>query len=209
MADWDYGGAWRMHDMEGVIDLPNGSCVQVHDITHGLPEFMRLADTLFIDPPCSTGNLKSFHTKADSELSYSFGDFEDALFARINDIAPRHLFMEVFSSNKAVFIDRIKSLFHNVRIYDSFYYNKKTNKCWIIHASNEPIEEYPIDGIDETKAIKWIAENHSFSCIGDLCMGRGTVGWYAYLSGKRFVGTELNKKRLGVLVDRIRSDHVS
>jgi hypothetical protein len=34
-------------------------------------------------------------------------------------------------------------------------------------------------------------------------MGMGLVGKYAYLAGKSFVGTELNKKRLAVLVDFI------
>lgn len=204
MADWDYGGAWRSLDMQGEIALPNGSMLQVHDLTHGLPEFMRAADTLFVDPPCSTGNLRSFHTKADQDLPYSFGEFEEALFARIAEIAPRHLFLEVFRSNHDAFLARGRSLFPHVRVYDSFYYNKPANRCWIVHASTEPLPDYPLDGIDETKAIQWICRNHPFECIGDLCMGRGTVGKLAYLEGRRFVGTELNRKRLAILVDFIR-----
>ena len=34
-------------------------------------------------------------------------------------------------------------------------------------------------------------------------MGRGLVGVNAYKNGKRFVGTELNHKRLAVLLERI------
>jgi hypothetical protein len=35
-------------------------------------------------------------------------------------------------------------------------------------------------------------------------MGRGLVGKYAYLNKKSFAGTELNPKRLAVLVDFIK-----
>ena len=57
-----------------------------------------------------------------------------------------------------------------------------TNKYWFSH------EGYDIPILFE---------------IGDLCMGRGLVGVNAYKNGKRFVGTELNHKRLAVLLERI------
>lgn len=204
-TDWDYGGAWRRHDMTGVIDLPNRSRVMVNDLTHGLPDWMRWADTVFTDPPCSTGNLRSFHTKAGQALPYSFSHFEDALFAGLEMIAPKHLFVEVFRSNREPFEARIRRMYSNVRVYDSHYYNKPANRCWIVHASDHPLPDYPLDGVDEAKAIAWICANHEFECIADPCMGRGLVGKHAYLNGRRFVGTELNPRRLGVLVDFIAS----
>lgn len=205
MADWDYGGAWRRHDMSGEIHLPHDSVVAAHDITHGLPEFMRRADAIFVDPPCSQGNLRSFHTKAGQALPYSFGDFERSLFQRIDEIGPRNLFVELFKSNMTGFMDAIKRRYPFVTVYDSFYYNKRGNRCWIAHASTGACPALPIDNIDEAKAIQWITANVDFDCIGDLCMGLGTLGWHAYQSGRQFVGTELNPKRLAVLVDKIRS----
>ncbi len=204
MSDWDYGGAFRRHDMTGEILLPNDSRLLVHDITHGTPDFMRSADTLFVDPPCSAGNLRSFHTKADKDLQYDFGEFAQALFECIDKIAPTHLFMEVFRGNYDAFLARICATYRNVMVYESHYYNKPANRCWIIHASDEDLPKYPLDGMDEAKAIAWICANHNYKTIGDLCMGRGLVGRHAYLNGRRFVGTELNKKRLAVLVDFIR-----
>ena len=56
---------------------------------------------------------------------------------------------------------------------------------------------------DEAEIIAWLCEHHAYDCIGDLCMGRGLVGKHAFLNGKRFVGIELNPKRLAVLVDFI------
>lgn len=205
MSNWDYGGAWRRHDMSGEIHLPNNSVVAAHDLTQGLPAFMRQADTVFVDPPCSQGNLRSFHTKHGQDLPYSFAEFKRALFERMDEIEPRTLFVEVFKSNMAIFLEAVQARYPFVEIYDSFYYNRPGNRCWIIHASRAQDPELPIHDMDETKAIKWICSNLDYDCIGDPCIGRGTVGWHAYKAGKSFVGTELNPKRLAILVDKIRS----
>lgn len=82
------------------------------------------------------------------------------------------------------------------------YYHNKKNKCWIIHATNE-ITSIKFYGWDEEDVIKYICENAPYDCIGDLCMGRGLVGYHANRFGKNFVGTEINKKRLAVLLDGI------
>ena len=38
-------------------------------------------------------------------------------------------------------------------------------------------------------------------------MGRGLVGKYSAMNDKKFVGTELNKKRLAVLVDYMKEKY--
>lgn len=204
MSNWEYKGIYKKYNMDGIIDMPNNSKLMVCDLMEFMPDFMLSADTLFIDPPCSQGNLQSFYTKADKPLTKKFNDFDQCLFSRIEQIYPKHLFLEVFASNYQSSIDRYSTLYDNLVIYDSFYYNKRSNKCWILHFSNNTISKNPaMDNIDEEKVIKYIANNHEYDCIGDLCMGTGLVGKYAYLAGKRFVGTELNKKRLAVLIERI------
>jgi hypothetical protein len=204
MAEWEYGGAYLRHDMRGPIALPNASMVEVCDLTAGLPAFMLEADTLFIDPPCSTGNLRSFHTKAGLPLNYSFAAFEASLFGCIDQIAPKHLFLELFASNRDAFLARTRHRYPSVRIYDSHYYRKQANRCWIVHASATPCD-LPLAGLDEADAIAWVCRHHEYDTIGDMCMGRGLVGRHAYLAGRRFVGTELNPRRLAVLVDFIRT----
>jgi len=39
--------------------------------------------------------------------------------------------------------------------------------------------------------------------MGDLCMGQGLVGLAAHAAGKPFVGTELNPRRLAVLLQKL------
>lgn len=205
MSKWNYGDKYRLYNMKGEIKIGTG-IVKVHDIFKPLPKFMKQADCLFIDPPCSVGNLKSFYTKADIiDQPQEYQSFADRLFECIKEIKPRDVFIEVFKSNKDDFIERLSSIYNHLQVIDSYYYHNPKNKCWIIAASNDPFY-YGLGKQDEEDIIRFICTHWDYKCIGDLCMGRGLVGWYAYKANRPFVGTELNKKRLAVLVDKITKD---
>jgi hypothetical protein len=201
-SKWEYGELYKKYDMEGEIKIGTG-IVKVHDIFLPLPEFMKKADVLFIDPPCSKANINSFYTKADrTDYQTSYEPFHKRLFQCIDEINPRELFLEVFKSNRDIFITECEQRFTSVVVSPTTYYHSKKNVCWIIHATNTT-ETISFDGWDEEDAIKFICENVDYNCIGDLCMGRGLVGFHANKAGKSFVGTEINKKRLAVLLDGI------
>lgn len=210
MSKWDYGGLHKAYDMTGVIELPNNSCVQVCDWTKNLPEFMKRADTLFIDPPWNIGNVNTFYTKADQEhVSFDFAEFSRQLWARINEIAPKFLFLEMGKEYLGWHLEAARKRFRYVTFYNSTYYRKPENKCYVIHATNNAKRRRykELEDLDEAAIIEWLCRNHDYQCIGDLCMGRGLVGKHAYLEGRSFVGTELNHKRLAVLVDFIVNHH--
>ena len=135
----------------------------------------------------------------------NYKSFYESLFYRIDQIYPEHLFLEVFKSNKEIFLKECCKRYRYINIYNSMYYNNQKNKCWIIHASNMNIK-YPLNNMDEEKIIEWICKNHNYRCIGDLCMGKGLVGWYAFKYKKQFVGIELNKKRLAILIEKIKNE---
>ena len=202
--EWNYKYYYKNFDMTGIIDLPNDSKVMVCDLIDNMPDFMKQADVLFVDPPCSQGNITSFYTKSDIMNTRNITLFYDSLFTRVKEIEPKHLFIEVFASNYDTFLERSSALFSNINVYDSYYYKNKKNKCWIFHCSNEQIDLCPeIMNIDEENVIKYICSNFAYECIGDLCMGTGLVGKYAFNNGRKFVGTELNKKRLAILLQHI------
>lgn len=186
--------------MDGEIQIGTG-IIKVNDLFNGIPEFMKSADVVFTDPPCSKGNLKTFYTKNDSSLVNEYSEFNVALFNAIDLIQPKYLFIEVFKSNKELITELVGSRYNNVSVTQSFYYHDKSKVCWIIQGSNNELIELPY--LDEQFIIKYICDNVQFECIADPCMGRGLVGFYANNAGKRFVGTELNKKRLAVLIERI------
>lgn len=207
MADWEYGGAYKTLEMEGIICLPNDSKVQVCDWTVDLPSFMLEADTLVVDPPWNMGNVNSFYYKADLPYleQFDFEMFSLSLFNRIDAIAPQFLFIEMGKEFLAWYITECQKRYKYVTFYNSTYYRKRENKCYVIHATNQhKWRRYrELEDLDEADIIEWICRNHEYRCIGDLCMGQGLVGKHAFLNGRKFVGTELNKKRLAVLVDFI------
>lgn len=199
--NFNYGNFHLKYDMSGEIAVGTG-IVKVHDIYSGIPDFIKQADCLFTDPPCSRGNLKSFYTKAEMMLEKSYEAFNLALFETINQINPKRVFIEVFKSNKEIIENYLNTRFENILVTQSYYYFDKSKICWIIQASTDGIM-YDIPYLDEQQIIEFICRKVDFECIADPCMGRGLVGFYANKYGKKFVGTELNEKRLAVLIERI------
>lgn len=208
MSKWEYGGAYERYPIppEG-WKFDDGSTVKVHNIFDPLPAFVKKADLLFIDPPWNLGNLNTFYTKADrTDYQDSFEKFYKRLFECIREIDPHTCYVEIGKQHLAEFIMEMESIFRHVTFYNSMYYRKKENMCYIICGSQKRKRKQFLDYMDEEEIIKWICENENYDIIGDLCMGRGLVGWYAYKAGRKFVGTELNEKRLSVLVERIETD---
>lgn len=203
MSKWEYGGVYKKYDMNGLIRAGTG-LVMVHNIFDPLPSFMKQADCIFCDPPCSRANINSFYTKADrTDHQTSYEPFAVRFFECIDEIAPNTVFLEVFAANYDFFLAECKKRFEYVKVYSVTYYHKSECNCWIIQASNVSNATYPFNGMDEQEVIEYICEKTPYHCIGDLCMGRGLVGFYANKNGRYFVGTELNKKRLAVLLERI------
>lgn len=207
MNTYDYKGFYRKYDMTGQINIGTGT-VKVHDIFDELPQFIKEADCLFIDPPCNDGNMKSFYTKAGKSKRGNINMFNTRLFDLIDEINPKHLFIETFKSNNETIFNRMNERYGGeMREFQSYYYGNKENECSIIYAYLED-NDFEIPYLDEEKAIEYICENLKFKCIGDLCMGKGLVGFYANKYRKRFVGTELNEKRLACLIEHINQNKI-
>lgn len=192
-----------------MINLPNDSVVQVHDLFDQLPEFMKRADTIFTDIPYNQSLLMNFSNRKEATLSpkntISFADFTERFFDCIEILGPKFLFIEVGKEALADYLIKARELYLYVTFYNNTYYKKQSNKCYIIHATNEyRRRKCPLEDLDESQAVKWLCENHDFDVIGDLCMGEGLVGKCAYQAGKPFVGIDINGKRLQVLVDYIK-----
>lgn len=206
MSKWEYGEAYKRHPVspDETICFADGSKVKVHDIFYRLPEFMAQADLVFVDPPWNLGNLNTFYTKAElDERHDSFKAFYERLFYCIgNFIYPRTCYVEVGKQHLADFIMEMRRIYKHVTFYNSTYYHNKKNLCYVVRGSHKR-KTLPLDYMDEEDIISWICANEDYDCIGDPCMGLGLVGRYAYENNRRFVGTELNHKRLSVLVEEL------
>lgn len=207
MADWNYGDSFKRYPIpDDGWCFEDGSMIKTHNIFDPQPEFMKQSDIIFTDSPWNLGNLNTFYTKAQrTDYQKSFETFYKRLFECLNEINPNQAFLVIGKQYLAEYIIETKNMFKHTTFYNSTYYHKQNNVCYIVHGSNLTSKRLPLEYADEEDAIKWICDNISFSCIGDMCMGRGSVGYYAWKAGKKFVGTELNHKRLSVLVERIKN----
>lgn len=204
MANWEYGKAYEQHPIKrGIAVFPDGSRLKVHDIFNPLPNFMMEADLVFVDPPWSKGNLNTFYTKADmSPKQQPFSDFYERLFACIKQINPKICYVEIGKEYLVDFMIEMKKTYKYVTLYNSSYYHRKENICYVVRGANKA-KKPKLDGMDEEDIIEWIMANEDCSCVADLCMGQGLVAINAYKNGKKFVGTELNHKRLSVTLKRL------
>lgn len=204
---WRYGDAWeRCPIRSGETWRVGTGIVAAHDLFHPLPAFLKTADCLFIDPPWNLGNLKSFYTKAGrSDYQTDYLRFADRLFACIAEIAPRSCYLEIGSQQVNEFRMRLRDAgFRYVYSWPVTYYRK--HPCWLLKGATELHSgpAYPdFEGIDEERCIEMIARDEPYGVLGDLCMGRGLVGYHAYRAGRAFVGSEMNPRRLAVLLDRV------
>jgi hypothetical protein len=204
-SEWNYGDAYLRHPIQlGEIAIfDDGSTVKVHDIFDPLPDFMKRADLIFVDPPWNLGNLNTFYTKAErNDYKQDFSQFYKRLFTCIGEISPRVSYVEVGKEYLADFINEMRLLYPAVTFYNSFYYHQKGNICYVVKGAKKRAK-MPLDYMDEEDIINYICEHEDYSCIGDLCIGRGLVGIGAIKNKKQFVGTELNRKRVAVMLERI------
>jgi hypothetical protein len=202
--EYNYGDAYKRYPLgsEPYV-FGDGSTVKVHDIFDPLPEFMQKADIVFTDPPWNLTNLNTFYTKAErSGRIENFELFYVRLFGCVAEIRPSICYIEVGKQYLADFVIAMRRLYKHVTFYNSGYYHKRDNRCYVVRGG-VTAKKPALDDIDEEDIIKWVCANEEYECIGDLCIGRGLVGFYAHAAGKRFVGTELNHKRLSVLLERI------
>lgn len=199
---WTYGDAWEQFPIEAgeVWATDDGSRVAVHDIFEPLPAFMTEADILFVDPPWNQGNLTAFYTKAYREDYQAWGDFEAVLFQRIADVSPVTCYLEIGNQYVDEWERRLGRMFAAVHRWPVVYYRKYPTN--ILRGSRQGPIGHDFTGIDEAKAIMLIAQIEEYRVLGDLCMGQGLVGLAAFEAGKRFVGTELNKRRLANLMQK-------
>lgn len=199
---YDCGGYYKNYDMEGEIHIGTG-IVKVHDLFNPLPEFMKKADVILCDPPYNQSALSSFYTKAEIKEKQMFADFFNVLMRAVDEIAPRIVIFEIGVPQRIMYEAELEKRYKNMVCREAYYYNK--GECLFIVASNDEIPDIlkNIPKIDEEKVIDMICKELDYKCICDPCMGTGLVGFYSNKYGKPFVGTELNKKRLGVLLERI------
>jgi hypothetical protein len=201
---WRYGDAWEKHpiqESEIWIEIKSQSRIAVADITKRLPSFMKTADMIYCDPPWNLGNANSFNTKAGIGYYHeSFSAFYDRLFQCVREINPHICYLEIGAHNKEIFKTELGRIFPIIQEWEIRYYRK--NKCFLLRGGKRQ-QDFDFTGFDDSKTTELAIKYEYCKIIGDLCVGRGLTFVAAYKNEKRFVGTELNQRRLAVAIERI------
>lgn len=201
---WRYGDSWEKYPIkpnEIWEEKNTGSKLQVIDIFDGLPEFMKVCDMLYIDPPWNKGNISSFYSKAGLQPRGNFNDFISILFQHIKSISPRTCYMEMGKQNIKLVEEKMKECFPAVQKWEITYYRK--NPCFLIRGSDSPtLEDFTYED-DMKTPLHAIKSEKNCETVGDLCSGRGLIPLSAFKSGKKFMGTELNPRRMACTIEKI------
>ncbi len=204
MTRWSYGDSWERYpitDGETWLHADSGSQIAVHDLRRPLPAFMAAASMVYCDPPWSKGNMNSFVTKAGMD-SYvdSFREFMDALFSRIAEIAPAVCYLEIGAQHRSDFEARMRAGFPAVQIWPITYYRR--HRCYLVRGGPAVTDADFTALDDEDTPLAAIRAERSVTGVADLCTGRGLTLLAAHKCGVPFFGTELNRRRLAVAIDR-------
>jgi len=199
---WMYGDSWEKYPIENGIykEEKTGGILKVHDILDGLLPFQKQADMIYSDTPWNTGNINSFYTKADLDYRTDFKEFTQVLFSQINKIFPKVCYLEIGKQNYQVFEEELKRLFPVVQSWDIVYYKKNPMK---LLRGGYDHQDFDFTGIDDEETPTLAIKNEKFDCILDFCVGRGNTAVSAFKAGKRFIGTDLNKRRIANGIEKI------
>ncbi len=211
MKAWTYGDSWEhfpIEDGEKWVESRTKSTVRIADITRrSFTEpslsYMRNADMVYIDPPWGTSMVRSFYTKAgimEESLRPNFHQLADAISARIHEIAPRVCYIEMSCRHSDIAKNILSKMYPFVQSWPIRYYRKHPA---VLLRGGGHCTYADFTGIDDTETPNLAVETDRPRILADFCMGRGLSAVAAFENNVAFVGTELNKRRLAVTIDRV------
>lgn len=210
---WQYGDAGDRYPLEpgAVYSVGDRVILGCGDLEQGAGERLLEASgwtpTLVVtDPPWNTGNVNSFRTKAGLADRTQFGVFIRRLIRLIATVD--EVWMEMGKQSQALVTELLLAQGYTVTSYPSTYYDR--HPCLFLHAIRpfRPVVRFDhgIPELDETPLTGWIMDHicdPQEQTVFDPCTGRGLMALEAARVGARFLGLELNPRRLAVTVDRL------
>lgn len=199
---WLYGDSWEKYPIENDqiwIEKNSNSKLMINDILKKIPEYLKEADMIYTDTPWDTGSMNSFFTKAHIKEKHSFDELCDTVYNCIVTINPKICYLEIGKQNINKYKDILNKLYPVVQEWNIVY---KKNPMKLLRGGHN-IQQYDFTGLDDNDAPLIAMKNEEFNCVCDFCMGQGLTAVAAYNLQKKFVGSELNKRRLAVTIDKI------
>ena len=189
------------------------------DVMENLDELIDgKVDIMYSDPPWGQGNLRYWQTMNKKMTGAEKKDIEYwAFIKRILEVADLYVkddgmvFIEYGLQWTDDIIDIAKERgFHLLEVIEMVYSSENRPLNLILLSKNPDIEikkEY-IDSVYHTKGFKSLQRAitpfaQKGMTILDPCCGMGYTAQFALDNGMRFIGNELNRKRLQKTIDRL------
>jgi oligoribonuclease NrnB/cAMP/cGMP phosphodiesterase (DHH superfamily) len=123
----------------------------------------------------------------------------DALFWQLASITAPVCYLEIGKQHKDDFISRLEKLYQIVDCWDITYYRK--NPCCLCRGGPTS-PDYDFTGLDDDVTPFAAVEYEQPESVADLCTGTGLTMLAAHKNHARFLGTELNRRRLAVAIEK-------
>jgi len=202
--NYRYGDSWERYPIrEGEVwqDAASGSLVSICDITKEFPSYLLEADMIYCDPPWNLGNANAFYTKAGrTDYLNRFHDFSTAFFSRVMAIAAPVCYVEIGRQHRGDFVRSLEALYPCVQEWRITYYRK--HPCFLLRGGAQ-MQAFDFAGMDDVDTPGAAIAREPSRIVADLCTGQGLTAVAAFRLARRFVGTELNPRRLAVTIDRV------
>lgn len=197
-----YGDSWEKYPIRPgeTWRETHGSAVAVADLFEGVPSFMGNAEMVYSDTPWTTGNLKTFYTKAEKACRHTFDEFAEKVFQHIGWIRPKVCYLEIGRENVGIYERKLRNIYAVVQSWDIVYYRKHPMK---LLRGGAALQAFDFTGMDDEKT-PWAAiANETVKSVADFCLGRGGTLVAAFKHGIPCYGSELNPRRLAVAIEKV------
>lgn len=171
----------------------------------------RSTAVVYSDPPWNPGNEKYWRRMAGVDVPRDYTDLLTAWVRCVVAAEPEHVFVEqsVIDSHRGMLmaaISREPRWRWPLLATWTVQYGSPKRPNALMHFGPSPISTDPsgMFGVNMTRTVFRGLPFQSRAWVADPCMGLGTTARVAAEFGFSVYGTELNPKRLGVTVERLR-----
>lgn len=195
-----YGKHWDKYPLEQCeLWESENAKIMCWDITNGTPNFLRVADMIYCDPPWNIGILNTFNSKANKDYTDNFSEFYIHLFNSIREIEAKVCYLEMGEKNMIIFKNELSKIYPCVQVWSVAYCGNKPS--YLLRGSSS-YSEFDYTGMDDMFTPHEAIKNENPKIVTDLCTGSGLTAISSFRNKCKFVGTELNKRKLAWLCSK-------
>ena len=184
---------------EGEVWKYGDSAISVLDITESALDCFGDADMIYADAPWGLRNVNFFYNQVKKKRLNNFSDFYNKLFGVVKNVNAEVCYLEIGNEYLHVYTENMRRLYNAVQKWPIKYYGKRD--CWLVRGGQD-ITPFDFTGFDDSKTPSHAVKIENPQCVLDPCCGKGITGIAALESGARFIGTEINKRKLALFIKR-------